>query len=72
MWKRELIDEEVDDNCTFVDVGELMWERELIDEKVDYNCTFVRKNKICTETRVQFLVTFHHVTLIMSNEKFQF
>ncbi len=49
-----------------------MWERELIDEKVDYDCTFVWKNKIRAETRVQFLVTFHHVTLIISNEKFQF
>ena len=45
---------------------------ELIDEKVDDNCRFVRKNKIRAETRVRILVTFHHVTLIISNEKFQF
>ncbi len=56
--------------CGRIDVGELMWERELIDEKVDDNCTFVWKNKIRAETRVQFLVMFHHVTLITTNEKF--
>ena len=44
----------------------------LIDEKVDDDCRFVRKNKIRAETRVRILVTFHHVTLIISNEKFQF
>ncbi len=49
-----------------------MWERELMDEEVDDDCTFVRKNKIRAEMHVQFLVTFHHVTLIISNEKFQF
>ncbi len=43
---------------------------ELIDEKVDDDCTFVRKNKIRAKTRVQILVTFHHVILITTNEKF--
>ncbi len=47
-----------------------MWERELIDEKVDDDCTIIRKNKIRAETRVQFFITFHHVTLITTNEKF--
>ena len=50
-----------------------MWMKgELIDKKVNDNCRFVQKNKIRAETRVRILVTFHHVTLIISNEKFQF
>ncbi len=54
-------------------IGRRLWMKgELIDEKVDDDCTFVRNNKIRAETRVQILVTFRHVTLIISNEKFQF
>ncbi len=51
-------------------MGKLIWDIELINEKVDDNCTFVRKNKIRAEMRIQFLVMFHHITLITTNEKF--
>lgn len=48
-----------------------MWmKRELIDEKVNDNCIFISKNKIRTKTRIQVLVMFHHVILIIANKKF--
>ncbi len=45
---------------------------ELIDKKVDDKCRFVQKNKIRAVTYIQILATFHHITLIIFNKKFQF
>ncbi len=45
---------------------------ELIDEKVNDNYRFIQKNEIRAVIYVQILVMFHHVTLIISNEKSQF